>query len=83
MKISLKRSVARVSGALLVSAHAMLPASMSAAPLELLPLDEVEKRHVLRVLDACHGNRTEAAKILGVDRKTLYRRLLRYGAASE
>lgn len=46
---------------------------------ELLTLAEVERRHVLRVLEACHGNRTDAAKILGLDRKTLYRKLLRWG----
>jgi transcriptional regulator of acetoin/glycerol metabolism len=47
--------------------------------LELLPLAEVERRHVLHVLEACHGNRTDAAKVLELDRKTLYRRLLRWG----
>ena len=46
---------------------------------EMLTLEEVERRHVLRVLEACHGNRTDAAKILGLDRKTLYRKLLRWG----
>ena len=46
---------------------------------ELLTLEEVERRHVLRVLEACDGNRTDAAKILGLDRKTLYRKLLRWG----
>ena len=46
---------------------------------ELLTLEEVERRHVLRVFDACNGNRTDAAKMLGLDRKTLYRKLLRWG----
>ena len=46
---------------------------------ELLTLEEVERRHTLRVLEACHSNRTDAAKILGLDRKTLYRKLLRWG----
>ena len=50
---------------------------------ELLTLEEVERRHVLRVLEACHGNRTDAAKILGLDRKTLYRKLLRWGVGDE
>ena len=57
---------------------------MSGAELtELLTLEEVERRHVLRVLEACHGNRTDAAKILGLDRKTLYRKLLRWGVGDE
>ena len=42
-------------------------------------LEEVERRYILRVLEACGGNRTDAAKILGLDRKTLYRKLLRWG----
>ncbi len=46
---------------------------------ELLTLEEIERRHVLRVLEACGGNRTDAAKVLGLDRKTLYRKLLRWG----
>jgi two-component system response regulator AtoC len=50
---------------------------------ELLTLEEVERRHVLRVLEACHGNRTDAAKILGLDRKTLYRKLLRWGVSDD
>jgi len=50
---------------------------------ELLSLEEVERRHVLRVLEACHGNRTDAAKILDLDRKTLYRKLLRWGLSDE
>ncbi|HWO21145.1 MAG TPA: sigma-54 dependent transcriptional regulator [Kofleriaceae bacterium] len=46
---------------------------------ELLTLEEIERRHVIRVLEACDGNRTDAAKVLGLDRKTLYRKLLRWG----
>ena len=46
---------------------------------ELLTLEEIERQHVLRVLEACDGNRTDAAKVLGLDRKTLYRKLLRWG----
>ena len=45
----------------------------------LLSLEELERRHLMRVLKATHGNRQEAAAILGIDRKTLYRKLLRYG----
>ncbi|HPC83041.1 MAG TPA: sigma-54 dependent transcriptional regulator [Thermoanaerobaculaceae bacterium] len=38
-------------------------------------LREVEREHVLRVLRACGGNQTAAARLLGIDRKTLWRRL--------
>jgi DNA-binding NtrC family response regulator len=42
-------------------------------------LDEVRRRHVTQVLEHCNGNRTSAAKILRLDRKTLYRKLVRWG----
>jgi len=45
---------------------------------ELMPLAEIERRHILRVLDAVGNDRTHAARVLGVDRKTLYRKLARY-----
>jgi two-component system response regulator HydG len=47
-------------------------------PSELVPLEEVERRYVLRVLEAAGGNKTLAAKILGLDRKTLHRKLDRW-----
>lgn len=47
----------------------------------LIPMDAVERRHILRVLRAVGGHRTQAAKILGLDRKTLYRKLEGYGPA--
>ena len=49
-------------------------------PTELVPMEEVEKRYILHVLKATGGNRTLAARVLGLDRKTLYRKLSRYGA---
>ncbi len=41
----------------------------------ILPLEEVERRYIYQVLEQLEGNRTLAAKLLGVDRKTLYRKL--------
>jgi two-component system, NtrC family, response regulator AtoC len=57
------------------------PAPAAPEPLELVALEEVERRYILRVLDAVHGNKSKAAQVLGLDRKTLYRRLERYAAA--
>ncbi len=51
-------------------------------PTELVPLEEVEKRYILHVLEAVGGNRSLAAQTLGLDRKTLYRKLKAYGADS-
>jgi DNA-binding NtrC family response regulator len=50
---------------------------------DLVPLDEIERRHILGIVDHCGGNRTEAAKILQIDRKTLHRKLLRWGVRRE
>ena len=44
-------------------------------PSELVPLAEIERRYIARVLEAVGGNKTLAARILGLDRKTLYRKL--------
>jgi DNA-binding NtrC family response regulator len=46
---------------------------------ELATMEEVERRHILRVLAAVQGNKASAARILGFDRATLYRKLERFG----
>lgn len=42
-------------------------------------LDEVERDQIVQVLEACSGNRSEAARRLGIDRKTLARKIRRHG----
>jgi DNA-binding NtrC family response regulator len=44
-----------------------------------LPLDEIERRHIERVLRAAGGNKTQAAKTLRIDYKTLLTKLKKYG----
>ena len=55
-----------------------MPATASDEELHL-SLEQVEQRHILRVLSAAGGSRAEAAERLGIDRKTLYRKLERHG----
>ncbi len=49
---------------------------------ELVPLSEVEQAHIMSVLDSVSGNKAQAARLLGLDRKTLYRKLKQYEAPS-
>jgi DNA-binding NtrC family response regulator len=50
---------------------------------EIDPLSDIEREHVLTVLRSVRGNKTRASRLLGVDRKTLYRKLESYGLISE
>jgi len=47
-------------------------------PSELVPIHEVERHYILHVLKTVGSNRTQAARVLGMDRKTLYRKLQHY-----
>ncbi len=65
-----------------------LPATVLAAPtleermFQGLPsLDELERRYLVYVLEAVGGNRSRAAEVLGIDRRTLYRMAERLGIA--
>ena len=42
-------------------------------------LDDVERQTIVRVLDRCRGNHTQAAKMLDISRTTLYAKLKKYG----
>jgi DNA-binding NtrC family response regulator len=52
-------------------------------PAELAPMEDVERRYIQHVLRTVGGNKTLAARTLGFDRKTLYRKLERYGMPAE
>lgn len=45
---------------------------------DLPALDELERRYLLYILEVTGGNRTRAAEVLGIDRRTLYRMIDRY-----
>lgn len=54
------------------------PGPGSVTPLRTAKLSEVERRHILGALAAAEGNKALAARALGIDRATLYRKLRRY-----
>jgi two-component system response regulator HydG len=47
----------------------------SDSPADLVTIDEMERRYVRQVLKAVGGNKTHAARVLGIDRRSVYRRL--------
>ena len=52
-----------------------------ATPAEL-PLEEVEKATILKTLEMAGGNKSEAARRLGITRRTLHKKLKKYGVMS-
>jgi DNA-binding NtrC family response regulator len=48
-------------------------------PEDILPIKELERRHIYKVLEAAKGNRTRAVEILGIGLRTLQRKLKGYG----
>jgi two-component system response regulator HydG len=53
----------------------VIPAGPAGSPDAMITMEEMERRYVRQVLEAVHGNKTHAARILGIDRRSLYRRL--------
>jgi len=45
-------------------------------------LDDLEREHVKRALEVTKGNKSQAARLLGIDRVTLYARLKRHGIST-
>jgi DNA-binding NtrC family response regulator len=45
---------------------------------EIVTLEEIERRYIARVITLVDGNKSRAAQLLGLDRRTLYRKLERY-----
>lgn len=62
-----------------IHAPGSAPAVPTNVPVDALrSLAEVERSHILRVLDACEGSQLEAARVLGIGRTTLWRKLRAY-----
>jgi DNA-binding NtrC family response regulator len=62
-----------------VQVRAAARSPLSALFEDLPALDELERRYLLYILEVAGGNRTRAAETLGIDRRTLYRMIDRYG----
>jgi two-component system, NtrC family, response regulator AtoC len=46
-------------------------------------LDELERSHILKVLELCEGQKTKAAQMLGINRTTLWKKLRQYGLEAD
>ena len=64
------------------SQDASVPGKSLTVPLDI-KLAEVEKRFILAVYEKARGNKTQAAKMLGIGLKTLYRKLMQFGFGGE
>jgi DNA-binding NtrC family response regulator len=87
LRNTIERLVVSSRGSLLESFD-LPPALRNASPVpgdhpfsDLPTLDEIERRYLVHVLDATQGNRSRAAEVLGIDRRTLYRMAERFGIA--
>jgi DNA-binding NtrC family response regulator len=60
-----------------IRAHARSELVVDSSADEMVTLDEMQRRYVRRVLAAFRGNKTRAARALGIDRRSLYRRINR------
>ncbi len=56
-----------------------LQVTAPAVPEGSMALDDVERLHIQHVLEVCDWNQTRAAKVLGIDRVTLYNKIKKYG----
>jgi two-component system response regulator AtoC len=77
----LERGAVVSTGSVIQLSDLGLPTKLEAAakPGTLASLEEVEKRHVSAVLGHTGGNISQSARILGIDRVTLYNKMKKWG----
>jgi len=82
----IERGVALAEGEVLDAQHlpqhlGRLTVRVFTPPIAATPktLEAQEREHILRALEAARGNRSEAARMLGIDRVSLWRKLKKYG----
>lgn len=81
---TIERAVIMADGTELLPQHlprlsASSPSSVPASDQELLPMAELERRHIIRVLKATGDHRGKTAHILGISTTSLWRKLNQYG----
>ncbi len=77
----IERAIVAASGNLILPEHLprQLRCARASSPAAPLTLEAAERDQVLRALDAAGGSRVQAARLLGLSRRTLYRKLDRHG----
>jgi len=76
---AVERAMVIAKGDELDESHFSVPARETVAVGGARTLQDIERNHILAVVDACQGNQTRAAKILEIDRVTLHNKLKQYG----
>jgi transcriptional regulator with GAF, ATPase, and Fis domain len=79
LRNALERAAILCEGGLIAPQHLLLPADRSGATAETTDLNEVERQMIEQVMRNTRGNKSKAAKRLGLTRTQLYGRLRKYG----
>jgi DNA-binding NtrC family response regulator len=74
-----ERAMVCAPGALLMPADFRLPGAVVPAPMLNASLEDVERRHIALILEQADGNVSQAARVLAIDRATLYSKIRKYG----
>lgn len=81
LKNVIERAMILADGPTLLPEH--LPFDLQATPTEAIwNLSALEHQHIRRVMQFTHGNKNEAARLLGIGLTTLYRKIQEYGLES-
>src|SRR6267378_1357277 len=79
LRNALERAAILSEGGLIAPQHLLLPTERSGATAETTDLNEVERQMIEQMMRKTHGNKSKAAKRLGLTRTQLYGRLRKYG----